>query len=377
MCAHAVLIAIIFSVTGEQTAYAQPSSTFDLGAESFVPYNNGPAVLTYNSTGGNPGGYISDLDETWDIWYFRSATGSEWQTDMTPYYGCNLYFEEKASAGVCGPQFPEFEDVALIRTSDGAKICYWTSYNPSSTWTSYTIPLTETGWQWTDNTGAAVTASEFMSFISEVKNVRIRGDYYFCTETIGLDNLMIVCPTLLPVEIADFSGMDMHDGTALLQWETASENNCKGFQVEKSISGDVFDSIGYMPAKGNSTALMYYSFTDEMFSGAAYYRLKQDDNDGISTYSDVITISPDGILSSIPGTSLRLYPNPCTDLLSLESPQTLGNIWIYNSIGQEVYHTISENRTEVINLQKIPAGIYTVHLGSSAGRQVIKFEVVK
>jgi bifunctional ADP-heptose synthase (sugar kinase/adenylyltransferase) len=78
---------------------------------------------------------------------------------------------------------------------------------------------------------------------------------------------------------ANANGMD-----AVLNWATATETNNKGFEVERSLDGSIFKTIGFVEGRINSGSVKNYRFTDnralEMFAGASvYYRLKQVDLD--------------------------------------------------------------------------------------------------
>jgi hypothetical protein len=103
---------------------------------------------------------------------------------------------------------------------------------------------------------------------------------------------------------ANANGMD-----AVLNWATATETNNKGFEVERSLDGSIFKTIGFVEGRINSGSVKNYRFTDnralEMFAGASvYYRLKQVDLDGNYSYSNI------ALLSTEEGSDISLYPNP-------------------------------------------------------------------
>ncbi len=103
---------------------------------------------------------------------------------------------------------------------------------------------------------------------------------------------------------ANANGMD-----AVLNWATATEINNKGFEVERSLDGSIFKTIGFVEGNINSGSVKNYRFTDnralEMFAGASvYYRLKQVDLDGNYSYSNI------ALLNTEEGSDISLYPNP-------------------------------------------------------------------
>jgi hypothetical protein len=122
--------------------------------------------------------------------------------------------------------------------------------------------------------------------------------------------------TALPVNFGKFSAMSGRDGSVLLNWETITEINNKGFSIEKSLDGRTFNEIGWVEGTNNNKG-SNYSFTDWFpESGVNYYRLKQVDHDGKISYSNVafakislpvqITVAPNPIKNV---GSIKLYLN--------------------------------------------------------------------
>ena len=95
----------------------------------------------------------------------------------------------------------------------------------------------------------------------------------------------------LPVEWLSFSLQISNTPKAVnLFWATASERNCKSFNIERSLDGAVFATIGSLAANGNTTTESYYKATDNQpITGVSYYRIKQIDVDGKATYSNTQT----------------------------------------------------------------------------------------
>lgn len=92
---------------------------------------------------------------------------------------------------------------------------------------------------------------------------------------------------LLPVVLADFS-VNKQNNMAVLQWQTAQEQNSRLFNIERSPDGQHYTLIGSVNAAGNSNSVRSYTFTDAApQTGVNYYRLKQVDIDAHFTYSDV------------------------------------------------------------------------------------------
>ena len=68
--------------------------------------------------------------------------------------------------------------------------------------------------------------------------------------------------------------------------------------------------------------------------------------------------------------SLKIYPNPVTDILTVRSKLSLISIEIYNILGQEVKQAYSN--FENINLVDLSRGVYMIKVRSENGSTVRK-----
>jgi hypothetical protein len=101
----------------------------------------------------------------------------------------------------------------------------------------------------------------------------------------------------LPVELTTFTAVQVDEGI-LLEWETATEVNNYGYEIERSlvISNEErnleWENIGFVPGHGNSNSPKSYSYLDQDYDKdqelRLKYRLKQIDTDGTFTYYDTI-----------------------------------------------------------------------------------------
>lgn len=119
------------------------------------------------------------------------------------------------------------------------------------------------------------------------------------------DNLSLTMTSALPVELLHFNAASAGDRVVLV-WATATEQHNDFFTVERGVDGSTFHPLGEIAGAGESQTTVHYAFHDEApCAGTAYYRLKQTDTDGTSTYSDVVRIEhgrPDiGVVSGAPG----------------------------------------------------------------------------
>jgi uncharacterized protein YkwD len=157
-------------------------------------------------------------------------------------------------------------------------------------------------------------------------------------------NFVDPCPaSALPVELTAFSAQLVNNKNILLNWETATEVNNYGFEVERqyqesSSNNKDWEKISFIAGHGNSNSTKYYSFTDNSIqtSGKYSYRLKQVDIDGTFEYSDAIEAElglPQNYVLE------QNYPNPFNPTTSLSySIPSDGNVTftIFDVLGNEV-----------------------------------------
>ena len=120
----------------------------------------------------------------------------------------------------------------------------------------------------------------------------------------------------LPVTMVG-SSVECADGTAILAWTTASEQDCAEFIVQRSDDAEVWTDAGRVGCSGNSSSMRHYRFEDHAPSGTAfsYYRLKQVDINGASETFPVLVLGRCGEAGT-----LAVWPNPFSDLLNIRLP---------------------------------------------------------
>lgn len=94
----------------------------------------------------------------------------------------------------------------------------------------------------------------------------------------------------LPVELLSFTA-EVDESHVDLKWSTASEINNDYFTIERSKTLEDFEVLFNVQGAGNSNSLLFYNATDaDPFSGLSFYRLKQTDFDGSSSFSEAIPV---------------------------------------------------------------------------------------
>lgn len=140
----------------------------------------------------------------------------------------------------------------------------------------------------------------------------------FGSSTVYLDNIYFYNDAPLPVKFAGFTARRQGQ-QVLLNWSTATEQNNKGFGVERSSDGRSWQQVGFVAGAGNSNTKRQYSHTDAATDATVYYRLKQVDLDGKTAYSQVLTVRAAGVRAAV-----QVYPNPARGQVYVQAEQLAG-----------------------------------------------------
>jgi hypothetical protein len=120
----------------------------------------------------------------------------------------------------------------------------------------------------------------------------------------------------LPVVLTAFTATRTN-ANALLTWQTASERDNKGFEVQVATDGVTYRTLTFVASHASTSAKAsdyQYLDTEAGKVGVRYYRLHQLDIDGTDSYSPIRTVSfTDG---DAVATTLVAAPNPFTDKLA-------------------------------------------------------------
>ncbi|TAD83539.1 MAG: T9SS C-terminal target domain-containing protein [Bacteroidetes bacterium] len=177
---------------------------------------------------------------------------------------------------------------------------------------------------------------------------------------------------ITPVTWLSFTATPTNSG-ALLQWRTASEDQNRGFDVQRSSDGQNYTTIGFVAAAGNgsSTQPSSYSFTDVTpIEGIVYYRLKQLDKDGGFEYSSVKTIR------NAKSTSFKIVPTLANSSIQLQWPVVAAGVrtaTVYNAAGKQISTVTLSQNNQKLYVGHLPAGSYYVQLQTPQGVETARF----
>lgn len=167
----------------------------------------------------------------------------------------------------------------------------------------------------------------------------------------------------LPVELTSFDAVaDFKD--VILRWETASETNNAGFEVQVA-EGDTFRAIDFVDGYGTTEQAKSYTYrVDAMAVGRHVFRLKQIDYDGTFEYSPEVEIAIE--LPEVYALSAA-YPNPFNPqtqfTLSVAREQQV-QVTVYDVTGRQVAElfngvmTAHQAHPFTFDASHLPSGVY-------------------
>jgi hypothetical protein len=184
----------------------------------------------------------------------------------------------------------------------------------------------------------------------------------------------------LPITLIDFNGK-INDSKSLLNWSTASEKNNDFFTLEKSEDGINYTFIAQVKGNGTTHSQNNYSAIDnEPIEGINYYRLKQVDYDGASSYSAIISLHYN------PTIDFSFFPHPTksgediTVILDKNSGIKQISVSIYSLTGtilfSEQVRVESENLNEFkLHNIKLESGVYLLRVDGGNSSRIKKLVI--
>lgn len=332
----------------------------------FSDMNNGWAV-------GSSGSIIKSMDggESW----FSKSSGTTLKLNSVHFFDNNV--------GMCVGN----SGVVLLTTDAGEN---WITQSTGTSANLNTVLFTDASTIWmAGSNGTIINSTDLGNTWTSYSGITEENLFSasFINENTGWfagwnGTIIKYLSDITPVELVSFTA-DVQNNRVVLNWQTATELNNSGYQIERKANNDNWIILGFVPGYGNSSSPKLYSYVDNNTAGSSrfQYRLKQIDTDGKFEYSNIIEVE---ILPA----SFELfqnYPNPfnpsTTIGFSLPKASQL-KINIYNIVGELVgtlaegtfeqgYHSIS------FNAANIPSGTYVYRLESGDFVQIKKMMLIK
>lgn len=172
---------------------------------------------------------------------------------------------------------------------------------------------------------------------------------------------------VLPIELVSFDAKNEGDKVKL-NWTTASEVNNDYFTVERSADGKTFEALQFVDGAGTTSEMRNYTtFDTKPLRGLVYYRIKQTDLDGATTYSQMVPV-----LRTDSKNILSISPNPAQQMAQVTFESARGSqrsIRLVDALGQIVIEQeLADDATAYqLNLETLPVGVYSLFMNSQEG----------
>jgi hypothetical protein len=187
---------------------------------------------------------------------------------------------------------------------------------------------------------------------------------------------------VIPVELVSFAA-SVNGNKINLIWQTATELNNSGFEIERKSENTSWQKIGFVEGAGTTTESRNYNFVDTYSdNGNVSYRLKQIDFDGSFAYSNIINVD----INAPQDFKLEQnFPNPFnpSTSISFSIPKATNvKLTIYNQIGERIGEPINKNLEAGSynynwNASMQSSGIYFYELKTDDYRSIRKMTLIK
>jgi hypothetical protein len=166
----------------------------------------------------------------------------------------------------------------------------------------------------------------------------------------------------LPVNFISFTA-DKTGNQVQLRWHVANEVNNDRYEVETSLDGNKYKSIGTVRSVSGGNSNTYELLhTNPALDRVNYYRLKQIDKDGKFTYSPVRLVKFGA--KSV----LTITPNPASDFIKVYSSVTPLTINLFDGNGKKVASQVLSNGSVQFDISRYAKGVYTVTADDKGSR---------
>lgn len=193
ICWGKIIFSISLSIAYSNAAFATViSSTFDNGAEDWTGV--GAVSISWQSSGGNPGGYLR-FDDTGPDGYRAAAPGA-FLGDLSIFNQGTFSFDYRVLNNT--PGNPDFAGIVRIYSSTGGfatadLIPSLSSSTTSTNWATYSLPLVAPLW-------GIILESEWQELLADVAWIDISMEPGDFPDASALDNVILSSASSPPVD---------------------------------------------------------------------------------------------------------------------------------------------------------------------------------
>lgn len=171
---------------------------------------------------------------------------------------------------------------------------------------------------------------------------------------------------VMPLKWLSFNVQAKNKNQIYLNWQVSTQVNNKGFYVQYSRDQSKWDNLAYIPSRTvTSLDIEQYTYSYlASLSASNFYRVKQEDIDGQSSYSWI------RVLNSNPDNPVIVYPNPARDELNIVcSDQTVTQAQIVDLSGRLIKNFNVRPGENKLDISIIKSGVYFISVNQSDGKR--------
>jgi hypothetical protein len=365
-------------------------------ANRFATANGATGFTAGSSTGTLPGTLVTAMQDDFSIGYWFNTTmtapgAAQWYSGTalidaevcgsTSDWGTALINGGGVSMGIGNP------DITIASPSTSYNDGNWHFVTGTRAEASGTIILYVDGVQVATTSGTATTPRTAPSIIGLGRNDCDATGVY----TGSLDDVIAYARVLSPTEVTNlfnyytatalpltwvsFTGQAKAD-QVLLQWQTANVVGNADFEIDRSTDGVNFAEIGLL-SNGDSTVVdpgtySYHFLDPNPVKGLNFYRLKQVDYDGHSSYSAVVEVNIGSALAAF-----RLQTNPVASTVTLVNTgqQMVERMQVIDVSGRVIIDQAPNSTNSLLseNVQQLQSGYYFLRISSNNNTATLPF----
>ncbi len=374
--------------TGSYNVIIESGATISGG--SAASYVEG-SLSQFFTGDGNTNYPIGNLTEYKPVYLLIVATGSGYITVEQHDQNPNPASLPSGVDRISSLRYWSFtKDASLIVSQSLARLT-WGSDDGISDISNVTVAFGSANGNWSvqDNTGSPPSGSSSSGTVG--------GNYFLGLPEAATFGNLTGGSNPLPVELSSFTCVTK-SSNVILNWETATEVNFYGFDVERKMTNDLmtndnsshsslvngnWEKIGFVKGAGNSNSTKFYSFIDKnVLNGIYYYRLKIIDNSGGLKFSKEISAN---VNQPFEFKLLQNYTNPFNPetVIQFSIPESSHIILsVFNSLGQLISTLVNETKSPgnysiTFNGSNFPSGVYYYSLTAGAHISTKKFILLR
>ncbi len=172
---------------------------------------------------------------------------------------------------------------------------------------------------------------------------------------------------VLPLQWRSFTA-EKQGEKSLLRWITEQEQHTKDFVVQHSKDGRDWVDMAVIPATGNTNSQSTYQFRHENpVQGINYYRIRQRDLDGQSSYSSTRTL-----FFNTKGSVITLFQNPVVSGTLQFNLSDSRWVSFYSSDGKIIWRKFMNAGVQSADVSRLAKGIYILVTDAGSERILVQ-----